>query len=107
MGLNLVNELTMNMVTKLGRSLHHNAKMMYYDNIHRFTGSMLCISLSSLKIFKIFLMYKCTGKFPLLSLGGDKSEYVNPYIPTQPRRKNSETICNHQADSPLYVWPDV
>ena len=25
----------------------------------------------------------------------------------QPLRKIKMTICNHQADSPLYVWPDV
>ena len=25
----------------------------------------------------------------------------------KPLRKIKVTICNHQADSPLYVWPDV
>ena len=48
------------------------------------------------------------------SLKGDNAsmlthtcQYVNPYIPTQPLRKIKVTICNHQADSQLYVWPDV
>ena len=41
-------------------------------------------------------------------LWGDKSEYVNPYIPTQTQEEYwSDHMQNHQADSPLYVWPDV
>ena len=41
-------------------------------------------------------------------LWGDKSEYVNPYIPTQTLEEHwSDHMQNHQADSPLYVWPDV
>ena len=36
------------------------------------------------------------------------SEYINPYIPTQtPEDDWSDHMQNHQADSPLYVWPDV
>ena len=27
--------------------------------------------------------------------------------PHKPPSKNKVTICNHQADSSLYVWPDV
>ena len=27
--------------------------------------------------------------------------------PHKPLRKIEVTICSHQADSPLYVWPDV
>ena len=35
-------------------------------------------------------------------------EYVNPYIPTQTLEEYwSDHMQNHQADSPLYVWPDV
>ena len=38
----------------------------------------------------------------------NKSEYVNPYIPTQTLEEYwSDHMQNHQADSPLYVWPDV
>ena len=41
-------------------------------------------------------------------LWGDKSEYVNPYIPTQIQEEYwIDHMQNHQADSPLYVWPDV
>ena len=41
-------------------------------------------------------------------LWGDKSEYVNTYIPTQTQEEYwSDHMQNHQADSPLYVWPDV
>ena len=34
---------------------------------------------------------------------------INLYIPTPNPvfRKIKVTICNHQVDSPLYVWPDV
>ena len=36
------------------------------------------------------------------------SEYVNPYIPTQSSEEDwSDHMQNHQADSPLYVWPCV
>ena len=38
------------------------------------------------------------------TLGGD---YVTHTYPHKPLRKIKVTICNHQADSPLYVWPDV
>ena len=39
---------------------------------------------------------------------GWKSEYVNPYIPTQTLEEYwSDHMQYHQADSPLYVWPDV
>ena len=35
-------------------------------------------------------------------------EYVNPYIPTQsPEEDWSDHMQNHQADSPLFVWPHV
>ena len=43
----------------------------------------------------------------LLTLGGDK---VGMLIHTYTHKLLSKikvTICNHQADSPLYVWPDV
>ena len=33
---------------------------------------------------------------------------VNPSVyPHNTLRKIQVTICNHQADTPLYVWPDV
>ena len=35
------------------------------------------------------------------------SKYVNIYIPTQTPKEDMVAICNHQTDSPLYVWPDV
>ena len=41
--------------------------------------------------------------------GKKRSEYVNPYIPTQIKslRKIEVTICNHQPDSQIYAWPVV
>ena len=36
-----------------------------------------------------------------------KSEYVNPYIPTQNPWRRVSGICNDQAGSALYVRPDV
>ena len=44
---------------------------------------------------------------PMISLGGDKVSMLTHTYPHKPLRKNKVTICNHQADSPLYVWPDV
>ena len=43
-------------------------------------------------------------------LRGDKVNMLNyPYIPTQTPEedKMSPCMCSHQADSQLYVWPDV
>ena len=43
------------------------------------------------------------------TLGGDKVSrpMLTHTYPHKPLRKIKVTICNHQADSPLYVWPDV
>ena len=38
---------------------------------------------------------------------GDKVSMLTHTYPHKPQRKTKVTICNHQADSPLYVWPDV
>ena len=48
-----------------------------------------------------------TGWFISQSLGGDKVSMLTHTYPHKPRRKTEVTICNHQADSPLCVWPDV
>ena len=40
------------------------------------------------------------------TLGGDKENMLtHTYL--KPIRKIKVTICNHQSDSPFYVWPDV
>ena len=44
---------------------------------------------------------------PPLPLGGDKVSMLTHTYPHKPPRKITVTICNHQADSPLHVWPDV
>ena len=46
------------------------------------------------------LHYVCT-------LGGDKVSMLKHTYPHKPLGKIIVTICNHQADSPLYVSPDV
>ena len=40
-----------------------------------------------------------------LTLWGDKVSILTHTYPHKPKIK--VTICNHQADNPLYVWPDV
>ena len=40
-------------------------------------------------------------------LRGDKMSVLTHTYPYKPLRKIKVTICNHQADSPLYVWPVV
>ena len=40
-------------------------------------------------------------------LGGDKVSMLTHTYPHKPLRKIKVTMCNHQADSPLYVLPDV
>ena len=39
--------------------------------------------------------------------GVDEVSMLTHTYPTHTLRKIKVTICNHQADSPLYVWPDV
>ena len=43
----------------------------------------------------------------LVSLGGDKVSMLTHICPHKPLRKIEVIIRNHQADSPLCVWPDV
>ena len=54
------------------------------------------------------LKYVCL-LLPLLSvtLGGDKVSTLTHTYPHKPLRMIEMTVCNHQADSPLYVWPAV
>ena len=40
-------------------------------------------------------------------LEGDKVSMLTHTYPHKPLRKIEVTICNHQADSPLCVWPNV
>ena len=42
-----------------------------------------------------------------LPLGDDKVSMLSHTYPHKPLRKTKVTICNHQADSPLYVWADA
>ena len=41
------------------------------------------------------------------TLRGDKVSVLPHTYPHKPVTNIEVTICNHQADSPLYVWPDV
>ena len=42
-----------------------------------------------------------------LPLWGDKVSMLTHIYPHKPWRNIEVTMQNHQADSPLYVWPDV
>ena len=41
-----------------------------------------------------------------MPLGGDKVSMLTHTYPHKPLRKIAMSICNHQADSQLYVWLD-
>ena len=43
----------------------------------------------------------------LISFRADEVSVLTHTYPHKPLRKIKVTICNHQADKPLYVWPDV
>ena len=45
--------------------------------------------------------------FNIYPLGTDKVSILAHTYPHKPLKKIKMTICNHQADSPLHVWPDV
>ena len=44
---------------------------------------------------------------PLGPLEGEKVSMLIHTYPLKPLRKNEVAIRNHQADSQIYVWPDV
>ena len=49
---------------------------------------------------------KCNMTY-FLSLVGDKVSMLTQTYEHKPPRNIEVTICNHQAGSPLCVWPDV
>ena len=63
-----------------------------------FTGPFLncCVRLARISVILI-----------TNTLVGDKVSMLTHTYPHKPLRKNKVTICNHQADSPLNLWPDV
>ena len=50
------------------------------------------------------LLLSCICEF---TLGGDQVSMLTHTYPHKPLKKIYVTMCNHQADSPLYVWPDI
>ena len=40
------------------------------------------------------------------TIGGDKVSMLTHTYPRKPPRNIKVTICNHQAESPNYLWPD-
>ena len=74
-----------------------------------------CSSLLSwLKIILVFFSgisplhhYMYIGVPSKETLGGKKVSMLAHTYPHKPLRKMKVTMCNHQADSPLYVWPDI
>ena len=54
-----------------------------------------------MNIFNIDFVYA------MITLWGDKVSMLTHIYPHKPRRKIEVTTQNHQADSPLCVWPSV
>ena len=74
------------------------------------------LSLSSKRLTKLFLRNELLPKVvsfelqltgPLTAQLSDEVNMLAHIYPHKPLTKNKVTICNHQADRPLYVWPDV
>ena len=60
--------------------------------------------------FKAYIKELITLQFPnpnYISLRDDKVSLLTHTIPLKPLRKIKVTLCNHQADGQLYMWPDV
>ena len=55
--------------------------------------------------FPKFILQFCIHKD--WTLGDDKGSMLTHTYPLKDLRKIEVTTCNRQADSPLYVWPDV
>ena len=59
-------------------------------------------------VFCSLLCYKSTGLAAVLyKAPHDKVSMLTHTYPHNPMREIKVTICDHQADSPLYVWPHV
>ena len=61
-------------------------------------------------IVDINILANAWASDPILTvtpLKGDKVSMLTHTYPYKPLRKIEVAICNHQADSPLYVWPNV
>ena len=58
--------------------------------------------LLNLEEFVCLLFVSCR-----VTVRGAKVSMLSHIYPHKPLRKIELTICNHQADSPLYVWPNV
>ena len=52
-------------------------------------------------MFNNWVMYN-----PIFTVG-DKMSMLTHTYPHKALRKTKVTICNHQTDSPVDVWPDV
>ena len=71
-----------------------------------------CKSYQAIISLKLFL---ATALFNVKPTHEGVSGHVHPYVhtllihtyPHKPQSKTKATICNHQADSPLYVWSDL
>ena len=52
---------------------------------------------------------RCTKKSGevIITSGNNKVSMLTHTYPHKPLRKIKVVICNHQADNPLYMWPDV
>ena len=51
--------------------------------------------------------YLALSGYIVIPLTGDKVSLLTHTYTHKPLRNIIVTICNHQVDSPLYVWPDV
>ena len=60
------------------------------------------------KHFTHFVEVLSLGPFILCApLWGDKVNILSHIYPHKPLREIEVIICNQQADSPLYVWPNI
>ena len=58
--------------------------------------------------FVVVLLLGVMKQYLLLStLRGDKVSMLTHTYSHKPPRKIRVARCSHQADNPLYVWPDV
>ena len=78
--------------------------ILFCVNLHQFHGQN-----SALVGWEVvdFITSWYTHSYLDSPLGGDKVSMLTHTYPCIHRRKTKVAICNHQGDSPLYVWPDV
>ena len=91
---------------KMGNSMGDQGK--YISLFHILASKILQqVYLITDLSYQIHINQIHTSQNNVTTEGDKESEYLSICKSTQTLRKIKVVICNHQADSPFHLWPDV